>query len=587
MDPFESLTDQQREIVFKKEGKLVVRACPGSGKTYSVAARFAHLINEWEYSYQGIAALSFTNVAWQEIENYLQDHFNIYTPIRHPHFLGTLDSFINQYIFLPFGHLVLECESRPTLVGEPHGTWSSGHYKRDYKKYFDKTSLDINGELIPTVADLQSFHFSWKRNKNGSVNGHVKNVLKVKQKYWREGYATQDDANYFALKLLEKYTKLSKSLSVKFPTLIIDESQDTNIIQMEIINHLIDQELKEVMFVGDPDQAIFEWNEARPDLFESKYEEWEENSIRLGENRRSSQNICDFTFNLSSLAEPALSINPEVKDLDHEPKILIYDKNNIKVTIEHFINNCRKVGININKDNIAILCRSQSFMNKILGIKNYQGREIPWKTGKLFVKQFALGKYLIDNKSINKGYKLIEKAVYNGLHETNYCKKRSLDKYIQENGFISFRTKIDQLINLLPKTNDINLDQWINTSNLSFKEHEVPIKLEIDEQKGKINFDNLFKTARDNKLDLEYRLGTVHSVKGETFEAVLLFLKKKGIGRYYKTMLKKGAETSDEEELRIVYVAMTRPRRLLTIAVPDKENLTAWKECLTNNDTLQ
>lgn len=583
MDPFESLSDQQREIVFEKEGKFVVRACPGSGKTYSVAARFARLINDWGYNHQGVAALSFTNVAWQEIENYLQNHFDIFTPIRYPHFLGTIDSFINQYIFLPFGHLVLECETRPTLVGEPHGTWSSGHYKRDYKKYFDKASLDINGELIPTVADLQTFHFRWKRNKDGSINGHVKNVFKVKQRYWKEGYATQDDANYFALKLLTQFPKISKSLAIKFPYLIIDETQDTNIIQMEIINYLIDQGLQKVMLVGDPDQAIFEWNEARPDLFASKFEVWKENSTVLNENRRSSQNICDFTFNLSSLDKPAISINPEIKDLNHEPKIVIYDEKNVKATIDHFINECEKAGIKINQNNIAVLSRSQSFINEILGIKNYQGRDMPWLTGKYFVKQFALGKYLIDNKIINKGYKLIEKAVYNALHNTNYCKKRSLDRFIQQNGFINFRTKIHKIIKLLPHTDDISLDQWTKNSNKAFKEDDVLIKLEIENQKGKVNFDDLFKSTKENKLELPYRLGTVHSVKGETFEAVLLFLKKKGFGSHYKTMLKKGANTSDEEELRIIYVAMTRPRRLLTIAVPDEENLTAWKKSLTDD----
>jgi hypothetical protein len=38
---FDILSDTQRKIVFEKEGKFVVRACPGSGKTYSVAARLA------------------------------------------------------------------------------------------------------------------------------------------------------------------------------------------------------------------------------------------------------------------------------------------------------------------------------------------------------------------------------------------------------------------------------------------------------------------------------------------------------------------------------------------------------------------
>ena len=60
---FESLSPTQHEIVFNKSGRFVVRACPGSGKTYCVSARLARLINEWKEDYTGIAAVSFTNVA--------------------------------------------------------------------------------------------------------------------------------------------------------------------------------------------------------------------------------------------------------------------------------------------------------------------------------------------------------------------------------------------------------------------------------------------------------------------------------------------------------------------------------------------
>ena len=64
---FRTLSDNQREIVFNKSGKFVVRACPGSGKTYCVSARLARLIHNWEKKHERIAVLSFTNVAWQEI----------------------------------------------------------------------------------------------------------------------------------------------------------------------------------------------------------------------------------------------------------------------------------------------------------------------------------------------------------------------------------------------------------------------------------------------------------------------------------------------------------------------------------------
>ncbi|MFW5872317.1 MAG: UvrD-helicase domain-containing protein, partial [bacterium] len=53
------LSEKQKEIV-KAKGNVVVNACPGSGKTFSVAARIAHLLKKNEFYHQGIAAISFT-----------------------------------------------------------------------------------------------------------------------------------------------------------------------------------------------------------------------------------------------------------------------------------------------------------------------------------------------------------------------------------------------------------------------------------------------------------------------------------------------------------------------------------------------
>lgn len=70
-------------------------------------------------------------------------------------------------------------------------------------------------------------------------------------------------------------------------------------------------------------------------------------------------------------------------------------------------------------------------------------------------------------------------------------------------------------------------------------------------------------------------VGTIHSVKVETFEAVLIFLKQRpSRGAYYRTLIGQGSY-SDNEEMRIVNVGMTRPRKLLMLAVPGKD-ITAW-----------
>ena len=79
----------------------------------------------------------------------------------------------------------------------------------------------------------------------------------------------------------------------------------------------------------------------------------------------------------------------------------------------------------------------------------------------------------------------------------------------------------------------------------------------------------------------ECRVGTIHSVKGETFDAVLLFLRKKD-RKNYTTFINDG-NFHENEEMRNVYVAITRPRKLIMIAVPDEKNKNAWKNLLGIN----
>jgi len=326
---FKTLSEKQREIVFNKSGKFVVRACPGSGKTYCVGARLARLILDWNNDYAGIAALSFTNVAWQEIEKKYSEEIYIGSKISFPNFIGTIDSFINKFIFLPHGHLVLKCNCRPTLVGEPHGIWT-GKYFSD--SLFDNISYKIDGSLYAINDMIMPPNWLTKTN-----------IIRSKKNTNTAGFATQSDANYFAMKILEKFPQIAKAIAFKFPYLIVDEAQDTSDIQMRIIDLLIANGLNEVMLVGDPDQAIFEWNDARPDLLIQKFNEWN-NSVYLNENRRSSQKICNFTFGISSLTEVSTSVNKEVKDFEYQPNVILYN-NNLPQIVTAFIAECIQNGI--------------------------------------------------------------------------------------------------------------------------------------------------------------------------------------------------------------------------------------------------
>ena len=306
------LSAQQQAVVDCTEPRIVVKACPGSGKTFSVAARMAKLLRENKLSrHQGIAAISFTNTACEVIQKGLKETFGC-TNIGYPSFIGTIDSFINTYIFLPYAHLVMKCDCRPEIVGTEFNKWydydaSKRSYDRakiiDPNYFVDKVSFNQYGEPIPLVA-AQEFNFSWSkmRNKNGQYRKDVADIIEAKRIHFAQGKANQADATYFAFRILNKYPLITQNIVRRFPILIIDEAQDTTELQMAIIDKLSQSGADSIMLIGDPDQAIFEWNTANPHLFMAKYNSPDWHSLNLLENRRSSEKICQLANSLSGNA---------------------------------------------------------------------------------------------------------------------------------------------------------------------------------------------------------------------------------------------------------------------------------------------
>ena len=70
----------------------------------------------------GVAVLSFTNVASQEIDKQTKELMPEGYRIEYPHFIGTIDSFIDSFILLRFGYLMQEgSRKRPVILHENYG----------------------------------------------------------------------------------------------------------------------------------------------------------------------------------------------------------------------------------------------------------------------------------------------------------------------------------------------------------------------------------------------------------------------------------------------------------------------------------
>ena len=187
------LTDLQQEIV-SSSGKVVVKACPGSGKTYTVAHKLKKEVEFWENKYSGIAVLSFTNVACIEIKNKYKE-INAGLELSYPHFIGTFDSFIYKYIFNTFCTLItktkgnLIVDNSDLIANMQKRFWKRECYQNlcnPYTFYIENAQIhDLNNKV-----------------KNCTINN--KPCERLKKECGRMGYYNYDDILCICISILKQ-----------------------------------------------------------------------------------------------------------------------------------------------------------------------------------------------------------------------------------------------------------------------------------------------------------------------------------------------------------------------------------------------
>jgi len=301
-----------------RQGLWVLSAKPGTGKTTTVSQYCLDMAAIWRRRHepwQGMAVLSYTNVAKDEVEAGLRRDGAAGTLLQHPHFVGTLDAFVNQYLFLPHSAATMRFSGgRPTLVGEPFHQWRApwslhkaspeGAYK---PMFFDCYTIGLDGRPLRIDATPRSMGSGSPVAALQVSASNLKKITTMKQFVWGQGMALQADANYLAYQTLRSRPQLAAALAQRFPILVIDEAQDMTEVQHCVLDTLIEAGLAHVVLCGDENQAIYEWNTARPDLFvgHTTWAGWR--SSTLAETYRCSPAIC---ATLTAIAADGITLLP-------------------------------------------------------------------------------------------------------------------------------------------------------------------------------------------------------------------------------------------------------------------------------------
>ena len=195
----EQMTEEQREFL-AAEGKVVIKACPGSGKTYTVAHKLLSYIEDWEDYHSGVAVLSFTNVASNEIQEKAQSIHGSFGELGYPHFIGTVDSFIDEFIVLRYGYLEMVGNMRPRIA-------MTDTLKKTYK--FWRRECHSKG----CVDNIEQFYYGidkqfYKGKELVKCDKRKAPMLPCKQ-YKKmlldSGIIFQNETALFAYQLLKKY----------------------------------------------------------------------------------------------------------------------------------------------------------------------------------------------------------------------------------------------------------------------------------------------------------------------------------------------------------------------------------------------
>lgn len=256
-------TDEQKDVLASTFRITLVQAGPGSGKTKVFAELVDRRLKAWPHKPGGLAALSFTNVARAEIEE------RVCASTVAPHFVGTLDAFFLRFVIAPFGHLAGLPKSGARLVPSP------------LDQQLTEPSLKLGDNMFAPIFQITAtggsegapeFQF---RPPNGFPARPVPNtlagwVLKEKQREWKsKGRVTHGDCSYLASCILngQHGPAVRAMLARRFPVVCIDEFQDTGHFLGRAVLSLLAEPTIESIVVGDVDQKIFGFSGVNPDLF--------------------------------------------------------------------------------------------------------------------------------------------------------------------------------------------------------------------------------------------------------------------------------------------------------------------------------
>lgn len=366
------LNPEQIAAVSHNQGPLLILAGAGSGKTTVLVSRTGRLISEKFAIPERICVLTFTNKAAHELK------------VRVAKKIGTHAEKVWAGTFHGFGLRFLKEHYREAGLPAKFGVIDSSDAQAIIKDLL-RDHKDIEKDAFKVenlMARIAQFRISG--GKSDSLDDSAESAMAqvLAPKYVRRlrqlGVVDFEDLLLRPLLMMRESDTLKNKLQNRYDFLMVDEFQDTNLIQMKLVDELAATH-QNIAVVGDDDQSIYGWRgaEIRNILdFPKRYANCK--VIRLERNYRSSTSIL-------SLANAIIATNkdrhtkvlrPALDQAGEKPEIFIYE--NEEEEVDQLISELQELrNKGYHWQDIAILYRSNSQGGLVEG--GMRRAQIPYK----------------------------------------------------------------------------------------------------------------------------------------------------------------------------------------------------------------
>lgn len=559
--------EQQDYIDAPLDRHVYLKACPGSGKTEVVAAKVCKTVREWPRSPSGIAVLTFSNSATDELRGRVHKYLG--EPIGLPHCISTFDSFV-------LSRLVANIASELTGYKGKDGDFRIRILEKTADIY--RTNHSICDRKISACRynyDLETARFVFSTGERGldnqlnaaEIDGDThKDLVATKKRLWQGGFATYGDIDMLALMAFRepKFNAYFSRIARRFPVVIVDECQDLSAEQLRIVEKLSDLGVT-FHFVGDLNQSIYAFRKSNPAKVSALMNKLKFLPYELSVNWRSGQAIIDVCTNI--LQAGRVTGNPGIASA--QPKILEYQRcpSELLPTIRAMTQAYSKV---------VLVARGHTTLQRLRNGKASEGVEL------LAVACISAraGSLKDIKECLNTFAKwLAGKLELQVTKAGPYCPVAMESK-------LAWRKFIHESLKFMVANGAGNPDQtwsaWVRTAKLAIRQLPdqafIPAEIRGDlealrglnlvarpgQGKKPVSVQLISQRGEDGQTDT-LRFETIHGVKGETHDVtVVVSSLQPGIhlSHWQDWLRDRGSEAA-----RFAYVASSRPQHMLIWAV--------------------